>query len=53
MISGSLIGSALLNLPAVDARRGDLAAAHGHVDLLLATPQRFDAPMRARAAARK
>ncbi len=48
----ALTGAALLNLTLVDARRGDLPAAHQHVDLLLADRQQ-SAALLARAAARK
>jgi len=48
----ALTGAALLNLTAVDARRGDLPAAQAHVDQLLADRSASPA-LHARAAARK
>ncbi len=46
-------GAALLGLAQASARQGDLAAAHGHLDHLLADPSGIDPGQRARAAARK
>lgn len=46
-------GAALLGLAQASARQGDLAAAHGHLDRLLADPSGIDPGQRASAAARK
>ena len=48
-----LAGAMLLNLALVHARAGELSAGHARVDRILAAPQRYGQPMRARAAARK
>ena len=49
----SRTGAALLGLAQASARLGDPAAAHGHLDRLLADPSGIDPGQRARAAARK
>ncbi len=48
-----LSGAALLNLALVHARRGEVALAHGRLARIMAAPQRFGAPLQARAGARK
>jgi len=49
----ALEAAALLNLTLVQARLGDLPAAHRAVDQILDAPARFEPAVRARAAARK
>ena len=46
-------GAVLLNLALVHARRGEMALAQGRLSSILAAPQRFGAPLQARAGARK